>query len=50
MTGPMPLRRVLCLLPLVLLVAATGCQKAAWTKVVGTDGSVTIGELIESRR
>ena len=30
----MPLWRVLRALPLVLLIAASGCQKAAWTKVV----------------
>lgn len=45
----MPLWRVLRALPLVLLIAASGCQKAAWTKVVATDGSVTVGELVESR-
>ena len=45
----MPLWRVLRALPLVLLIAGSGCQKAAWTKVVTTDGSVTVGELVESR-
>ena len=45
----MPLWRVVRALPLVLVIAASGCQKAAWTKVVATDGSVTVGELVESR-
>jgi hypothetical protein len=45
----MPLWRVLRAFPLVLLIAASGCQKAAWTKVMATDGSVTVAELVESR-
>ena len=46
----MTLWRPLRALSLVLLIAASaGCQKTALTKVVATDGSAIIGELVESR-